>query len=98
MVSNEDEVVDIAEYAYAFEYIYNHGPNTSVPKFRSDCDMLLCNYGDFDCTKGVAEYFDKVIVCKTRVDQVRVRNAVKKGLQRIDKMGKIMYNLTDMYK
>ena len=29
---------------------------------------------------------------------MRVRNAVKKGLQRIDKMGKIMYNLTDMYK
>jgi hypothetical protein len=64
MVSNVDEVADITEYAYAFEYIYIHGPDTPVPEFRSDCDMLPCNYGDFDCTTGVAEYFDKVIVCK----------------------------------
>ena len=65
MVSNVDEVADITEYAYAFEYIYNHGPDTPMPEFRSDCDMLPCNYEDFNPTTGVAEYFDKVIVCKT---------------------------------
>lgn len=65
MVSNEDEVVDIAEYAYAFEYIYNHGPDTPMPEFRSDCDMLPCNYENFNPTTGVAEYFNKVIICKT---------------------------------
>ena len=65
MVSNVDEVADITEYAYAFEYIYNHGPDTPMPEFRSDCDMLPCNYEDFNPTTGVAECFNKVIICKT---------------------------------
>ena len=65
MESNVDEVADITEYAYAFEYIYNHGPDTPMPEFRSDCDMLPCNYEDFNPTTGVAECFNKVIICKT---------------------------------
>lgn len=65
MVSNVDEVADITEYAYAFEYIYNHGSDTPVPEYGRSCELFPCNCEDFNPTTGVAEYFDKVIVCKT---------------------------------
>jgi hypothetical protein len=64
MVSNVDEVADITEYAYAFEYIYNHGPDTPEPEYKG-CELFPCNYEDFNHTTGVAEYFNKIIVCKT---------------------------------
>ena len=65
MVSNVDEVADITEYAYAFEYIYNHGPDTPVPEYGRSCELFPCNYEDFNPTTGVAECFNKVIICKT---------------------------------
>ena len=61
MVSNVDEVADIDEYAYAFEYVCNHGPDAALPEYTRDGGMFPCNYEDFDYTKGVAEYFDKII-------------------------------------
>ena len=64
MVSNVDEIADIAEYAYAFEYVYNHGSDTPLPEYSRDGVLFPCNCEDFDYTKGVAEYFGKIIYCE----------------------------------
>ena len=65
MVSNVDEVADIDEYAYAFEYVCNHGPDAALPEYTRDGGIFPCNYEDFDYTKGVAEYIDKIIHCES---------------------------------
>lgn len=34
MVSDLVEIADIAEYSYAFEYVYKNGPDTPVPEYE----------------------------------------------------------------
>ena len=56
------EQVYVPELAYAFEYIVERRGKLPKPEFNGDWSLFPKNYDDYNCTEGVAAYFDDVMI------------------------------------
>lgn len=56
------EQIYIPELAYAFEYVVKRRGELPEPVFRSASSLFPDNYESYNCTEGIAKYFEDVLV------------------------------------
>ncbi len=55
------EQIYIPEYAYALEYVYMHKGELPMPEYSNDFGVFPNNYKDFNCSEGIADYFEDIM-------------------------------------